>query len=66
MVVPSDLKYYPDSGRFLKFKPKKEKPPYLEVEEKTSFKKYLATYSIATTNLPSNVLNLLSKLFMVE
>jgi hypothetical protein len=47
MVVPSDLKYYPDSGRFLKFKPKKEKPPYLEVEEKTSFKKYLATYSIA-------------------
>ena len=38
MVVPPDLKYYPDSGRFLKFKPQKEKPTWLEVEEKTSFK----------------------------
>ena len=25
MVVPPDLKYYPDSGRFIKYKPKKEK-----------------------------------------
>ena len=47
MVTPSDLKYYPDSGRFYKQTPKKEKPTWLKIEEKTSFKKYLATYSIA-------------------
>ena len=47
MVVPPNLKYYPDSGRFLKFNPQKEKLPWLEIEEKTSFKKYLATYSMA-------------------
>ena len=47
MVIPNNLKYYPDSGRFYRQKPQKEKPPWLEIEEKTSFKKYLATYSLA-------------------
>jgi hypothetical protein len=27
MVTPNNLKYYPDSGRFYKQKPQKEKPP---------------------------------------
>jgi hypothetical protein len=47
VIVTSDLKYYPDSGRFYKQKPKREKPTWLKIEEKTSFKKYLGTYSIA-------------------
>ena len=47
MVMPQDLRYYPGSGRFIKYKPKKEKPAWLEIEEKTSFRKYLATYSMA-------------------
>ena len=47
MVIPSTLKYYPDSGRFDRQKPQKEKPPWLEIEEKSSFKKYLATYSLS-------------------
>jgi hypothetical protein len=47
MVMPNNLKYYPDSGRFYKYRPNKEKLPWLEIEEKSSFKKYLATFSIA-------------------
>jgi hypothetical protein len=27
MVIPNNLKYYPDSGRFYKYRPKKEKLP---------------------------------------
>ena len=47
MVMPNTLKYYPETGRFYKYKPEKEKLLWLEIEEKSSFKKYLATYSIA-------------------
>ena len=31
MVMPNNLKHYPDSGRFYKYKPKKEKLPWLEI-----------------------------------
>ena len=47
MVIPATLKFYPYSGRFYRQKPQKEKPPWLEIEEKSSFKKYLATYSLS-------------------
>jgi hypothetical protein len=38
IVSDEAIKYYPDSGRFLKQKPNKEKPAWLEIEGKTSFK----------------------------
>ena len=59
MVIPNDLKYYPDSGRFLKIEDKSNLTRKLDygtaikdVKERSSFKKYLASYSIANnTNL---------------
>ena len=54
MVMPNDLKYYPDSGRFRRFDPASTKINYgkMDVKERSSFKRYLATYSVSNkTNI---------------
>ena len=49
MVMPNGLKYYPDSSRFHRFNPTSTKINYgtMDVNERSSFKRYLATYSIS-------------------
>jgi hypothetical protein len=52
MVMPNDLKYYPDSGRLRRFDHASTKINYgkLDVKERSSFKRYPATYSVIQQN----------------
>ena len=47
MVLPQDLKYYPLSGRFIKRTGVNTRG--LKIGEKTSYKNYLASYTLANT-----------------
>eukprot|EP01050_Picozoa_sp_SAG11_P029915 SAG11_NODE_8620_length_994_cov_127.629050_1_plen_138_part_10 len=58
IVIPRDLKFYPKSRRFLKVKSSVSPIPYVDqktntidmpIKERSSFKKMLASYTIANT-----------------
>ena len=50
-IIPNNLKYYPSSKRFIKIKDPTSKIDYsgVPVKERSSFKKYMASYSIDNT-----------------
>eukprot|EP01051_Picozoa_sp_SAG22_P024722 SAG22_NODE_6982_length_788_cov_1.349782_2_plen_112_part_00 len=57
MIIPNDLKYYPNSGRFRKIKDPTSKVDYsgIPVKERSSFKNYMASYTINNTkNIKAN------------
>ena len=57
VIIPNDLKYYPNSGRFRKIKDPTSKVDYsgIPVKERSSFKNYMASYTINNTkNIKAN------------